>query len=194
LGLWTEELAIKTERGRIIVDSEGRTSVPGIWAAGDAAQGVMLAHYAAAASCNAVDAMCGKAPRRNLSVVPSCVYIEPEIACCGLTEAEAVNRGIEVECGKYGTLGNSRSVISSDERGFIKIVSDARNGKIIGAQLMCSRASDIVMELMTAITNGLTVHDLSGIIHPHPSYCEAVLESAEDVNGMAIHIPPRKRL
>lgn len=192
-GLWAKTLDIKTERGRILVDSEGRTSVPGIWAAGDVAQGVMLAHYASASACNVVDSICGRNPERNLSVVPSCVYTEPEIACCGLTEAEAESRGIPVKCGKYGTLGNSRSIISSDERGFVKIVAEAGTGKILGAQLMCSRASDMIMELAVAITNGLTYEDVMKTIHPHPSYCEAILEMAEDLDGMAIHIPPKRR-
>ncbi len=192
-GLWSEEVDIKTSRGTILIDKEGRTSVPGIWAAGDVAQGIMLAHYAAAAACNVVDAICGKKPGRDLSLVPSCVYTEPEIACCGLTEAEATALGIPVKCGKYGTLANSRSMISADDRGFIKLVVNAETDRILGAQLMCSRASDMIMELAAAITNGLTVHDLANTIHPHPSYCEAVLEAAEDVNGMAIHIPPKRR-
>lgn len=192
-GLWSEELDITTEKAQIITDRAGRTSVPGIWAAGDATQGIMLAHYASAAACNAVDAICGETPKRDLSVVPSCIYTDPEIACCGLTEAEAVSQGIEVKCGKYGTLANCRSVISGDERGFVKIVTEAQTGKIIGAQLMCSRASDMIMELAAAITNGLTPEDLSKTIHPHPSYCEAVLEASEDVEGMAIHISPKRR-
>jgi dihydrolipoamide dehydrogenase len=192
-GLWADSLELKMERGQIVVDANQRTSLPGIWAAGDAAQGVMLAHYAAASACNAIDAICGKTPERKLSTVPSCVYTEPEIACCGLTEAEAVNAGIQVRCGKYSTLGNSRSIISSDDRGFIKIVSEASTGKIIGTQLMCSRASDMIMELASAISNELTFEDLTKTIHPHPSYCEAVLEAAEDIEGMALHIMPRKR-
>lgn len=191
--LWVEDLDIKTDRGIILVDSEGRTSVSHIWAAGDVAQGVMLAHYAAAAACNAVDAMCGNTPKRDLKTVPSCVYTKPEIACCGMTESEAVKQGIQVKCGKYTTLGNSKSVISSDERGFVKIVAHAKTGKILGAQLMCSRASDMIMELAAAITNGLTYEDLTKTIHPHPSYCESILEAAEDIGGMAIHISPKRR-
>ena len=89
--------------------------------------------------------------------------------------------------------GNGRSIIDEQERGFIKVIAHAVTDVILGAQLVCARATDIVSELSTAIVNGLTCAQLASVIRPHPTFCEGVTEAVEDVHGMAIHLAPKKR-
>lgn len=192
-GLWDASLAIATQRGRIVTDEHYMTTVCGIYAVGDAGCGVQLAHYAAAEACNAVDIIAGRTPEKRLDCVPSCIYTSPEIACCGISEEQAKERGIAVTTGKFITSANGRSLISAQERGFAKIVCEAESGRIVGAQLMCANASDMISELSLAVTQGLTAKEAAAVIHPHPTYNEAILEALEDVEGMATHIAPKRR-
>ena len=110
-----------------------------------------------------------------------------------ITEDEAKAQGIPVKKGKYLMTGNGRSIIDEQERGFIKVIAHAETDAVLGAQLMCARATDIVSELSTAIVNGLTCAQLASVIRPHPTFCEGVTEAVEDVHGMAIHLAPKKR-
>jgi dihydrolipoamide dehydrogenase len=110
-----------------------------------------------------------------------------------LSEQEAEDMGYTVVVGKYPMLGNSKTVLSMGERGFIKVIGDSETGHILGAQLLCDRATDMVSEFATAIVNKLTAKDLAAVIRPHPTYSEAITEAAEDVEGMAIHLIPKKR-
>ncbi len=192
-GLFGEGFSVECDRGRIVTDDHFRTSVEGIYAIGDVTAKIQLAHMASAQGLNAVQIIAGKEPEINLNAVPGCIYTDPEIASVGLTEDEAKAQGIPVKKGKYLMTGNGRSVIDEQERGFIKIIAHAETDVILGAQLMCARATDIVSELSTAIVNGLTCAQLTSVIRPHPTFCEGVTEAVEDVHGMAIHLAPKKR-
>lgn len=117
--------------------------------------------------------------------------MSPEIASVGLTEAEAKEAGIAVRTAKFAMGGNAKTVIADAGRGFVKIVTDEADG-IIGAQLLCERASDIAGELALAIANGMTAHDIAHTIHPHPTFVEGVAEAAEAILGESIHAMPRR--
>ena len=119
-GLFTQEIFLETDRGRILTDENGQTSIPGIYAAGDVTGGSMLAHAASAQAVNAVRHMAGMPPLMDLSYIPSCVYTEPEIACIGLNQDEAKKRGIEVLVKKYPMSGNGKTVLSGEERALSK--------------------------------------------------------------------------
>ena len=110
----------------------------------------------------------------------------------GLSEEEAVQAGYTIKTGKYPMLGNSKTLLSAGERGFIKVICDASTDKIIGAVLLCDRATDIISEFAMAIVGGLSMKDISAVIRPHPTYCEAITEAVEDVEGMAIHLMPKR--
>ena len=110
----------------------------------------------------------------------------------GLTEAEAKAKGIPVKTGKFLMGGNGKSLIAGQERGFVKVVA-GEDDKLLGALLYCARATDLVGELALAIAQGLTIHQVSGIIRPHPTVEEAITEAAETSPGLSIHTPPRKR-
>lgn len=187
-GLCAPEVDLGLERGAIPVDERFQTRVPGIYAIGDAVRGsVQLAHAAAAQGINAVSMLAGKEPPMDLSVVPSCVYLRPELASVGRTEAQCKEAGIPVKTAKYLTAGNSRGVIAGAGRGFIKVVCHAQSGVVLGAQLLCERATDLVGEFATAVSRGETLEDMARVIRAHPTFGEAVGEAAEAGLGLSIH-------
>ena len=192
-GLFGNDFSVEMERGHIVTDESFRTSVDSIYAIGDVSAKIQLAHMASAQGICAAHIIAGKVPPINLQAVPGCIYTDPEIASVGLSEDEAKKQGIPVKKGKFIMSGNGRSIIDEQERGFIKVLAHQDTDVILGAQLMCSRATDIVSELSTAIVNGLTVDQLAAVIRPHPTFCEGVTEAVEDVHGMAIHLAPKKR-
>ena len=192
-GLFAEGFEVACERGRIVTDENFRTSVDSIYAIGDVTSKIQLAHMASAQGICAVHTIAGQKPPIDLRYVPGCIYTDPEIASVGITEDEAKQQGVPVKKGKFLMTGNGRSLIDEQERGFIKVLAHQETDVILGAQLMCSRATDIVAELATAIVNGLTCAQLAGVIRPHPTFCEGVTEAVEDVHAMAIHLAPKKR-
>lgn len=192
-GLFGEGFSVDTKHG-IVVDNNFQTSVSGVYAIGDVIDGgIQLAHVASAQGTNAVAHMSGKKPVVDLSAVPSCIYTDPEIASVGLTEKEAKGEGIAVKIGKFGMSGNGKSIIEMQDRGFVKLIFDAKTDVLLGAQLMCARATDLISELSTAIINKLTIHQLSSVIRPHPTFTEAITEAVEDAEGRATHIVPKKK-
>lgn len=190
-GLFAGGLSVRYDRG-IVVDGHFQTSIPGIYAVGDVIRGgIQLAHAASAQGCNAVMRIAGMEPEIDLTTVPSCIYTDPEIACIGLTAEQARATGIEVKTGKFNMTGLGRSVIEAQERSFIRLVFDAESEVLLGAQLMCARATDLIDGLASAIVNKLTIKQLSSVVRPHPSFSEGITEAAEDAGGNAIHAAPR---
>lgn len=192
-GLFGDGFAVEMDRGRVITDNEFKTSVPSIRAIGDVTAKIQLAHMASAQGICAVEMIAGKEPSINLDVVPGCVYTDPEIATVGMTEDEAKAAGIAVNKGKFIMSGNGKTVIEQSDRGFIKVLFDKETDVILGAQLMCCRATDLVSEFSTAIVNKLTSKELANVIRPHPTFTEAVTEAVESVHGNAIHMAPAKK-
>ena len=182
------------EKGRIIVDEKFKTDMDGVYAIGDLIKGMQLAHLASAQGICLIEELAGHERSIELSVVPSCIYTEPEIAVIGISESEAKENGIPVKVGKFIMNANSKSVISKEERGIIKIIADERTEKIIGAHMMCARATDMIGEFGSAITNRMTVSDLLKSMRAHPTYNEGVGEALEEVYGSAIHVVPKIKL
>lgn len=187
------ECAVK-ERGALVIDDCFRTSLSGVYAIGDCtAKSIQLAHAATAQAMNAVSHILGEEMPVDLKTVPACVYTDPEIAAVGMTADEAKAAGIDTFAGKYIMTGNGKSMISGQERSFIKLLFRSSDRRIIGAVLMCARATDIVSELSSAISNGLTREQMAQVIHPHPTYTEGVWEAAEEAEGLAIHVAPKMK-
>lgn len=181
-GLFGAHYCPATERGAIVADELGRTSLAHLYVIGDAKAGnIQLAHVAEAQGRNIAAFLAGKAPHIDMSVVPGCVYTSPEIASVGLTEAQAREAGRAVKCGKSVTGANGKCVIAGGESGYIKLVADADTGVLLGAQLLYPRATDIIGELTLAVQHKLTVRDLASVVHPHPTFCEGVLAAAEAI-------------
>lgn len=190
--LFGEKIMPDMDGPYIKVNENLETSIPGIYAIGDVIRGKQLAHLASAQGIVAVERIYGLKASIDLDVIPSCIYTIPEVASVGMTEEEAISQGIQVKTGKYPMLGNSKTLLSMGERGFIKLICEAESGRILGAQLMCDRATDMVGELTLAISKKLTYKELASIIRPHPTYEEAITEAADDIEGMAIHLMPRR--
>lgn len=179
-GLFGPELMPDMERGRILTNEYGETSIPGIYAIGDVTGGIMLAHVASAMGKNAVAHMNGTPGTICMSAVPSCIYTEPEIASAGLTLDQAKEQGIDVVSKKIVMSANGKTVLSGGERGFIKTVFEKSTGKLLGAQMMCGRASDLISEFTQAIALGHTMEELYGVIRPHPTFSEAITDACRE--------------
>lgn len=192
-GLFAPEAQPQMERGRVIVNERFETSLPGVYAIGDLIPGAQLAHAASAQGMVFAEMLAGQKPSVDLAVVPGCVYTEPEIASAGLDEETAREQGIPVATGKFIMSANGKSLITKEERGFIKIVSHKETGEILGAQMMCGRATDMIGEFVSAIVNHETVSQMLMAIRPHPSYNEGVAEALEELEGGAIHVMPKKK-
>lgn len=177
--LFAPELEIACNRGRAVVDKQMRSSVEHIYVIGDCADGYpQLAHAASAQGLAAAAAIAGQSFDIDLNLVPGCVYTQPEIASVGITEAEAKEQGIAVHIGKYPTSANGKSLLTGQERGFIKLVAD-ENDVLIGAQLMCARATDMIGELALAIDQKMTAAQVGALIRPHPTFEESIGEAAK---------------
>ena len=176
-GLFSPELGIEMDGRRIKVDRFFRTSVEGIYAIGDVSSKIQLAHVATAQGIACVRAIAGKQNRSDLSIVPSCVYTRPEIASVGMTEEEAKAAQIPVKTAKVTMFSNARTIIANGDRGFMKLVVNAETNTLIGAQLMCERASDIIGQLSQAIAGKQKPHDLLKAMRPHPTFEEALSEA-----------------
>ena len=160
----------------IITDAFGRTKTAGIFAAGDVVEGSpQLAHVGMEQGRQAARLIAGM-PIMKQSAIVKTIIASQEIASVGLTEQEAKKKGIQAVTAKQNLYSNARTMIATKERGFIKVVADLESRKIIGAQLMCERAGDIVAELSLAINNGLSPEDMLASVRPHPSYCEAITD------------------
>lgn len=192
-GLFAEDALPDMERGRVLVDEKFETSIPGVYAIGDLIFGMQLAHTASAQGTVVAEHLAGKSASVDLSVVPSCVYTDPEIASVGLTEEDAKEQGIPVRVGKFIMSANGKSLISKEERGFVKILAAEESGVILGAQMMCARATDMIGELATAVANGLTAKQLLRGMRAHPTYNEGIGEALEELEGGAIHVMPRRK-
>ncbi len=178
-GLFAPGAEPETQRGAVCADEAGRTSVPGLWAIGDCKAGtIQLAHVASAQAENAVAAILGQEPPVDMATVPACVYTSPEVASVGLTEEAAKAAGIAVKGLKTPTGANGKSVISGGEGGYAKLVVAQEDGRVLGAQLVCPRATDLIAELALAVERGCTAEDLVRVIHPHPTVSEIVRETA----------------
>lgn len=166
---------------RLLVDENYQTSIPGVYAIGDASSAVQLAHVAAAQGTDCVERMCGSKGTTDLRVIPSCIYSAPEIAVVGLTEAEAKEQGIPAVSGKCTLFSNARTIIEDPGRCFMKLVGRTDTREVIGAQLMCQHASDMISQISTAMVNHLTAEQLLSVMRPHPSFEEAMAEAVENL-------------
>lgn len=176
-GLFAGLAAPQENKGALVVNENYQTAYPSIYAIGDVIGGVQLAHAATAQGICAVQHMLGRTPSYDSNTIPSCVYIQPEIASVGITADDAKAAGRPVVVKKYPMSANGKSVLTNQERGFVKLVADKETQQILGAQLMCARATDMIGELGLAIGAGLTLKEMGAVIHPHPTYCEGIGEA-----------------
>jgi dihydrolipoamide dehydrogenase len=184
-----EKTKIKPERGFIQTDSWMQTAEPGIYAIGDIVLGTpQLAHVGAMEGIVAVTKIAGKPGKPiNPEHIPNATYCHPEIGSVGLTQTKAEEAGYTVKIGKFPFTANSRASIVGAHEGFIKIVSDAEYGEILGVHIIGPQATELIAEAVAAMAAEATVEDLVWTIHAHPTLAEAMLDAANSVYGMAIN-------
>lgn len=163
--------------GGIIADAVGRTKTEGLYAAGDVVESSpMLAHVAMEQGRRVVNDIVGRSQNIDYAVT-SCIYTEPEAASVGMTEQDAAHQSVETKVIKQALYSNARTLISTQDRCFIKLIASAENHVLLGAHIMCERATDIASEISLAISRKMTVNDLVANIRPHPSYSEAITDT-----------------
>ncbi len=193
-GLFKGKPPLETERGAIVVDESFETTMEGVYAIGDVVFGnIQLAHAASAQGIHAVCRMFGEHSDTNLSLIPSCIYTSPEVATVGMNLEQAKKAGIEAKECKFLMTANGKSLISREERSFIKVTYSQETKKILGAAMMCARATDMISEFSIAIAKGLTLEDMASIVRPHPTYAEGITEAVEAGLGGGIHSAPPLR-
>ena len=191
LGL--EEIGVATERGRIVVDENYRTNVENLYAIGDCIGGIMLAHVASAEGIAAVEKMMGQESYIDFRTVPSCVYTSPELSGVGLTEKEAIAKGVNYEVGKFPLVGNGKSLIIGETSGLVKIIADKETGEVLGMHMCGPNATELIVEGALAIHKKAAVEDLLATVHAHPSVGESLQEAAHAVFGNALNMPPVRK-
>ena len=184
-----EKTRIKADRGFIKTNEWMETAEPGIYAIGDIVLGTpQLAHVGAMEGIVAVSKIAGKEAKPiDPQKIPNATYCHPEIGSVGLTEAKAKELGHDVKVGKFPFTANSRASIVGQHEGFIKIVSDAKYGEILGVHIIGPQATELISEAVAAMELEATVEDLMWTIHAHPTLAEAMLDASNSVYGMAIN-------
>jgi dihydrolipoamide dehydrogenase len=187
-GLNLEAAGVKlTERGQVGIDHDFRTNVDGIWAIGDVAPGLMLAHKAEDEGVAVAENIAGQTGIVNHDVIPSVVYTMPEIAGVGLSEEAAKQKG-EIKVGKFPFAANSRAKTNRDTDGFVKVIADAKTDRVLGVWIISSLAGTMIAQAAQAMEFGATSEDIAYTCHAHPTHAEALKEAAMAVQGKPIHI------
>lgn len=181
----------KGSRGEIIVNEMMETNISGIYAAGDVTGGILLAHVASREGIVAAINACGGDARMDYSVVPAAIFTSPEIASVGLREYQATERGINIRTGHFQFRALGKAHAMGEISGFIKIIADADNDRVLGCHIIGPHASDLIHEVALAMRTGIKAKDIAETIHAHPTLAEGIMEAAEDVHGEAIHVPKR---
>lgn len=190
LGL--DKAGVKTDgRGFITIDDKLRTNVPGIYAIGDVAGGMLLAHKATKEGEVVAEIIAGHNEVMDLRTMPAVVFTDPEIASTGMTEDEAKKAGHEIKVGKFPFAALGRALSVGDTDGLAKVIVDAKTGEVLGVHIAGNGASDLISEAALGIEMGAVAHDISLTVHPHPTLSESIKEAAAAALGEAIHIVNR---
>jgi len=182
---------LRGKKGEIAVNDRMETNVKGIYAVGDVTGGILLAHMASAEGMVAAANAMGADASIDYAVVPAAVFTSPEIASVGLREQQARQQGLSYRVGRFQYRALGRAHAMGEITGFVKIIADASDDRVLGCHIMGAHASDLIHEAALAMRTGRTVREIAGTIHAHPTLAEAIREAAEDVLGEAIHVPRR---
>lgn len=182
-----EKLGICFAHGKIKVNEMMETSLPHVYAIGDIVAGPMLAHKASAEGLVAAEAVAGKHAAMRYDRIPQCIYTNPEIAWVGMTALEAEEQE-HVKAFSYPIGQNGKAMADGEEAGFVRLIADGNTGEVLGAQLVCAHASDLIGQVLTAMQAEACIEDLADLISPHPSLCESIMEAAAGLCGKGIHI------
>ncbi|MBG6143644.1 dihydrolipoamide dehydrogenase [Labrenzia sp. EL_142] len=187
LGL--EELGVKTDRGCVVIDGYGRTSVPGIYAIGDVAGPPMLAHKAEHEGVICVEKIAGKdVHAMDKSMIPGCTYCHPQVASVGLTEPKAKEAGYDIKVGRFPFIGNGKAIALGEPEGLVKTIFDAKTGQLLGAHMVGTEVTELIQGYVVAMNLETTEEDLMHTVFPHPTLSEMMKESVLDAYGRALNM------
>ncbi|MDT3415686.1 MULTISPECIES: dihydrolipoyl dehydrogenase [Brevibacillus] len=190
----TDELGVRdigmnlTDRGYIVVDKQGRTNIPNVYAIGDIVAGPALAHKASYEGKVAAEAIAGHPSEVDYKAIPAVVFSDPEIASVGISEREAKEQGIDYVAGRFPFAANGRALSVNAGEGFVKLIAEKGTNLVLGAQIVGPEASNIIAEIGLAIEMGATLEDIELTIHAHPTLGEVTMEAAELALGHPIHV------
>ena len=194
-GIGLEALAIKTDKGRIMVDKYGQTNLPGIYAIGDCSPGQALAHVASKEGIVCVESIAYNENKYHhqpepidYNNIPGCTFCVPEIASVGYTEKQAKDAGYDVKVGKFPLSASGKASAAGHLEGFIKVIFDAKYGEWLGTHMIGYNVTELIAETVTARKLETTYHEVLNAIHPHPTISESIKDAIEVAYGEAIHI------
>ncbi|MEJ1241248.1 dihydrolipoyl dehydrogenase [Chryseolinea sp. T2] len=188
-GIGLEDVGVKTEKGKVIVDDFYKTNVSGVYAIGDIVKGPALAHVASAEGIICVEKIAGQNPEPlNYNNLPGCTYCSPEIASVGYTEEAAKKAGYEIKVGKFPFSASGKAKAAGAPDGFVKVIFDAKYGEWLGAHFIGANVTEMIAEVVVARKLETTGHEIIKSVHPHPTMSEAIMEAAAAAYGEVIHL------
>jgi len=187
LGL--EEVGVKTDKGRVVVDDFYKTNIDGVYAIGDIVKGQALAHVASAEGITCVEKIKGMhVDPIDYNNIPGCTYCSPEIASVGFTEKAAKEAGYDIKVGKFPFSASGKASAAGAKDGFVKVIFDAKYGEFLGAHLIGANVTEMIAEVVVARKLESTGHEVLKAVHPHPTMSEAIMEAVADAYGEVIHL------
>jgi len=187
LGL--EEMGIKSDKGKLVVDEYYRTNIPNVYAIGDIVPGPALAHVASAEAIICIENICGvHTEPLNYGNIPGCTYTHPEVASVGLTEAQAKEKGYDILVGKFPFSASGKASAGGHKDGFVKVIFDKKYGEWLGCHMIGEGVTDMIIEAVVARNLETTGHEIIKSVHPHPTMSEAVMEAVAQAYGECIHL------
>jgi dihydrolipoamide dehydrogenase len=187
LGLEQVGIAVDEKTGRVPVDEQFQTKVPGVYAIGDLIAGPMLAHKASEEGIAIVEHLAGSRSHVNYNAIPSVIYTAPELASVGLSEEQVKEMGKEYKVGKFPFQANGRAKCLDETEGLVKVLTDAKSDRLLGVHILGPRASELIAECVLAMEYGGSAEDIARTCHAHPTLSEAVAEAARAAWSKAIH-------
>ncbi|HMG90728.1 MAG TPA: dihydrolipoyl dehydrogenase [Chryseolinea sp.] len=188
-GIGLEDVGVKTDKGKVVVDDFYKTNVAGVYAIGDIVKGPALAHVASAEGIICVEKIAGQNPEPlNYNNLPGCTYCSPEIASVGMTEEAAKKAGYEIKVGKFPFSASGKAKAAGASDGFVKLIFDAKYGEWLGAHFIGSNVTEMIAEVVVARKLETTGHEIIKSVHPHPTMSEAIMEAAAAAYGEVIHL------
>ena len=184
-----EEVGVKTDKGKVLVDDFYKTNIDGIYAIGDIVKGPALAHVASAEGIICVEKIAGHHPAPlNYNNIPGCTYCSPEIASVGMTEKAAREAGYEIKVGKFPFSASGKASAAGAKDGFVKVIFDAKYGEWLGCHMIGANVTEMIAEAVVARNLETTGHEIIKSVHPHPTMSEAIMEAAAAAYGEVIHL------
>lgn len=183
-----EEVGVKVDRTKVVVDDYYKTNIEGIYAIGDIVHGPALAHVSTKEAIICVEAINGLNPKPiSYNNIPGCTYTTPEIASVGLTEDKAKEEGRDFKVGKFMYMASGKASASGSRDGFVKVIIDSNTDELIGCHMIGDNVTEMIAEAVVARENNITAHHIIDGVHPHPTMSEAMMEAIEAAYSKAIH-------